>query len=677
LLALAAPAVVWGITELFLMFSGVVPSGRLLLRVADETGDHWMVNPHYGRVLFQKVGAPLPQNVWVPVEKRPGVRRVVLIGASAAQGYPSPDFSMARVLEAYWNHRVPDQPIAVVDLTMTGINSHVLRRWVRAAGRLDPDMILVYGGHNEVIGPFGPAAVLGRPWQRIEVIRFLMALRETRVGVALQALVSRAAVSSGGTEPAIWRGLGAFGQMRLRHDDPRLDVVERHARRNFADMVRWAVRHDVPLGVIAPASNLKDWPPLHSPPAVVALSDALARERQGETVSFVSGWQAYQFARLLEQRGKTETAWRYYLLARDLDAHRYRADQRVVDAQAEAVAGAGDAGVVFVDGNRALRQGGGDAVEDAALFLEHVHLTFAGRVRLARVLSEVMAGQWGISLSAAEAAAMQQVVAEALLFTPVHERLMLEQILALVRLQPFASQPEAGQRQQRLADRIGELAALQRDQWDASAVDTAIAAAVTVRPQDPMVHVTAATRLVEQGRLEEAVAHARQALALNPYHREALHFMARTRLDERSWEEAAQLIDRLAFVAPDNPSADLLRAEWLIQQERHTAALPLLETAVAIRSVDPRLHYFRGLAYQQVGEGAAAVAAFRQCLTFDPRNAAAMARLALLLYHEAGASSQTLAEALRLIDTARMVDPDNAHVREVVAALRQAGAVLD
>jgi len=115
--------------------------------------------------LSQAMGAYLGKNVITCIRQPAQGPTFSIKGGAAGGGYsqivPMEDFNLARLVEAAWALRHPGVRIEVVNLTMTGINSHALRRFLREAMAMEPDALVLYAGHNEAIGPFGPADRFG------------------------------------------------------------------------------------------------------------------------------------------------------------------------------------------------------------------------------------------------------------------------------------------------------------------------------------------------------------------------------------------------------------------------------------------------------------------------------------------------------------------------------------
>ncbi|MBM3734935.1 MAG: tetratricopeptide repeat protein [Acidobacteria bacterium] len=283
-----------------------------------------VTNDHFGRRFFPRalVRTPLPLTVAVP--KPAGHYRVILLGESAAMGFPEPAYGVGRMLEVLLERRMRAQRVEVINASMTAINSHVLVEIAAECAGLQPDAFVVVMGNNEVVGPRGPGSVFGG---------LASAVRTLRIG---QVMADFAADRPPATE---WRGMEMFTEHQVAAADPRLDSVYAGFRANLGRIAATGRSVGAKVVVSTVPVNLKDQPPF-------AGSDAEA--------GFASG----DFRR-----------------ARDLDRLRFRADSRINAAIREV------AGAELVDAEQQFGTPGFD------LFYEHVHLRPAGNLRLALLLA--------------------------------------------------------------------------------------------------------------------------------------------------------------------------------------------------------------------------------------------------------------------------------------------------
>jgi lysophospholipase L1-like esterase len=247
ILAVLAPACVVAAGEGILRWMGV-ESAAPLIRVADERGAHWTSNPAYGRSIFPQEAGPALPPLWVPERKEAGEIRIVVLGESAAEGFPLSEFNLARVLETVVAERNPALRVRAISLAMTGVNSHQIRRLGLAAARcLDPDVVVLYAGNNEAIGPHGPAAVLPGLRRCLPLIRLQGAVREGRLAQVLDRGLRRARAAQG--KSGMWRGLDEFRGVEIAADDPRLASMYRHFEANVDDLVSALTRRGIRVAI--------------------------------------------------------------------------------------------------------------------------------------------------------------------------------------------------------------------------------------------------------------------------------------------------------------------------------------------------------------------------------------------------------------------------------------------
>ena len=176
------------------------------------------VNPEFTRFVLQRDNVDVDHRTWLVKQSSPGTLRVAFLGESAAAGYPSPDFSLARLVTVLWNDRHPEHPMESANFTSVGINSHILRVFAREASKLQQDAVVVYAGNNEAIGPFGPASVWGRQFPSTILAQASLAVRNTRIGIALSKALET--LPHGSAEPKSWRSLDEFRDVKIPADNP-------------------------------------------------------------------------------------------------------------------------------------------------------------------------------------------------------------------------------------------------------------------------------------------------------------------------------------------------------------------------------------------------------------------------------------------------------------------------
>ena len=195
-----------GLAEVLCRVIGVGHQPSFLIREFVSGQPVWESNPHFSDPFYPKGLARPPLHIQWPYAKPKNALRIVVVGGSAAQGDPNPAFGLAPILQCMVDEVWPDVSFQVVNAGLTAANSHVVREVVDGLSIAQPDIVIVYMGNNEALGPFGPA---GRSSQRapsLGRVRATIALRQMRLG---QLFLPR------GPSADSWRGLAQFAEHEL------------------------------------------------------------------------------------------------------------------------------------------------------------------------------------------------------------------------------------------------------------------------------------------------------------------------------------------------------------------------------------------------------------------------------------------------------------------------------
>jgi len=645
-LAVLAPACVVAAGEGILRWMGV-ESAAPLIRVADERGAHWTSNPAYGRSIFPQEAGPALPPLWVPDGKAAGDIRIVVLGESAAEGFPLSEFNLARVLETVVAERNPALRVRAISLAMTGINSHQIRRLGLAAARcLDPDVVVLYAGNNEAIGPHGPAAVLPG-WRRcLPLIRLQDAVREGRLAQALDRGLRRVRAAQG--QSGTWRGLDEFRGVEIAADDPRLASTYRHFEANVDDLVSALTRRGIRVAICTMGVNLNDWPPLGSePPTEAAAPPEMIR----------SAAQAYRTAETLAQAGERSAAWPWWRRACDLDLIRFRADSRINGAlRARGAAGPADR-VRLVDVDRALHEddpGGGD---DRRWFYEHVHLTLPGRIAVAGQIADALSAAGWVAAPRRASADEVADVQRALAFAPADEARALSGIRDMYRWPLFAEQMHA---RERMADLENRIQAQQAEwaQWDVARLRSQWDEIRRRRPVDGWAAQLLGDHLLALGDAAAALAASEAALEANPTLNHARANAARAGLRLGRMERAREHAEIGLQREPDDPELLAVRGEAALRDRHWPEAERDLAQAHRLRPKDLGVIIDLARLAEARGEARAAEAHYRQGLDISPKSAHLLNNLALLRLADPAGSDEALALATRAAE----VDPESPYV---------------
>jgi tetratricopeptide (TPR) repeat protein len=600
--------------ELLLRAAGYGVPVDFVLRQEVRGETRYLSNPRFTWLFFDPAVARVAPPFSLAVRKPPGAVRVFVLGSSAAQGDPEPGFGLARVLEVLLRDQHPGVEIEVVNAAATAVNSHYVYAAARAAIRLEPDVLVVYAGNNEVVGPYGAGTVLTAAAPPLPLVRASLAARETRLGQLVGNAVRAAGKSLGrGQAPGAWRGMEMFLENEMRPGDPALERAYRNYEGNLADTCRVARSAGVPVVLSTVAVNLRSGGPFASPEAV----------------------ERYRHGREALRLGRDDEARRLLAEARDLDTLRFRADTRTNAIVREV---ARREGARLVDAEEMLARQSPHGMPGDESFLDHVHLTLHGNYLLGVALLE------GVREVLPEAVRRQASVrpplgeeetARRLVYTELDRYRIAETMQERLRDAPFTNQPDHAQHVRRFADELASL----RARGEAGGVDAAVKEFEQALAGDrPHASVRERYAAVERrlGNAAAAAAHLEILTEEYPQY-PAFHLqLSRARRDAGRFAEARAELQKVLDYQPD-------------------AAVTLVELA--------RLELMQG-------RTAEATRAARRAAALDPRDANALNVLAASLCPRRQCGPRERAEAVSLLTRALEIAPESEAIRRDLEALR-------
>ncbi|MBU6183244.1 MAG: tetratricopeptide repeat protein [Verrucomicrobia bacterium] len=601
----------------------------------------------------------------MPVERTPGRLRVVMLGESAAGGFPLDEYNLGRMTRVLWDERFPGEPMEMATVAMVGINSHILRVFAREAMQLKPDVVVLYIGHNEVIGPYGPVSKFAGALPSENLAQLSLWVRNTRTGRAIESGLENAArLTRSAGQNSSWIGLDEFGNSRIPADDPSLDRMLGQTRGNLRAIIRTALDHGSKVLVCVPAVNLTDWPP----PASAAGTEE------------ISARAAYAKARELEAAGRREEAWKYYRRACDLDLLRLRADSRVRQLQRDLVAEFNTPDVAMVDADFWMHEWNPVFRSDADYFLEHVHLTFEGRVAVTSLIVDGIAELTGRSPQLGVGRGDYSGIDDwwrslpqrnehartALLFTEYDEGRMWGSIEKLLGMHVFDGLSDRDERRAAAKKRSEVLQATAHEQLDQERIRSAYAEALKWNSDEWVDHSAAQLwSFAENGR--EFWQALEAAHGKYPFFRLAHYQMASRATRQKSYEEALEHVRALEGMRDSEDIVPMLYGEIYWASGKPAQAIPFLERHASHLPKDYVRWFNLGMACQLAGRPADAAKAYRRALDADPENVMVRGALAKLLIDQDRPTRPDLLEALKLSREMLVQQPDNLDARLVLA----------
>jgi tetratricopeptide (TPR) repeat protein len=680
---LAAPVLLLVLPELVLRAVGYGYPTSFFVPIAGQAAV--TTNDCFGYRFFHPAMTRSPVVCRTPVAKPAGTYRIFIIGSSAARGTPDAAFGVGRCMEAMLRERYPGAAFEVINTGMAAINSHVALPIAEDCAALGGDLLVIYMGNNEVIGPYGPAAAPGaRPVARA-LVRLGIRVRETKLGqLAADVLGARR------DAPTQWSGMAMFAENRVAADDARLPDVYASFRANLEAMVDVAAGAGIPALLCTVPVNLKDCAPFASlhraglaEDETKRWDDAYARGEERERAGDPAGAEAcYLEARAIDARyaalefrlgraclalGRREEARAHYLQALELDALRFRADAAINGAIRE-VARRRGADLVDAAEYLAAHDAAESGIVGNALLYEHVHLNFDGLYLFARAALEKIEALLPAAVKTRAAAGSgwcsRERCAELLAFTEYEALRSREEILEIVSAPPFTGQERQAETLAEYRRVVDDLRVRADGAEGARRTAESLRAALRERPDDILWAKKLAERLFAAGDHAGGIAETRRLMERVPglaaWHA-ALARMLRDAGDAKGAEAEYRTAIALRPRSPDAHGARNELGRMFLERGAPAEAAGLFEAAVAYSPGSSSGYANLGGAYAALGRAADAERALRCALQFEPRNARAQFNLAAVIVKDG-----RVEEAQRLLRSAVETEPDFAEAHDAL-----------
>ncbi len=323
--------------------------------------------------------------------------RIVCLGESSMFGTPyQMTANIPGIIRKQLRHLYPDREFEVLNLGASAINSNVIADLAKQVTTIEPDLVLLYVGHNEFYGPDGAGASF------IErQVPGLTAIKYHAKELSLMALVER--ILTPKTPSGVLHEPNLMRQVSQEYTVPlESDTAERIFgiyESNLRKIIILFRENNIPLIVSDVTSNLL-FPPFvsdsipHAPNAraeIHAAEDLAAQQRAPEALEKLYRLRAldstnaavnFTIGTIKLKQGKVEPARFYLRLARDNDLLKFRAPERTNEITRNVCRGLGIP-LVSSDSLFLFMSPGG--VPGNELFWEHLHPTARGYFEIANL----------------------------------------------------------------------------------------------------------------------------------------------------------------------------------------------------------------------------------------------------------------------------------------------------
>lgn len=341
-------------------------------------------------------------------QKPQNTLRIVAMGGSSSAGFPYGRFGApAGILQHRLKGLYPEQKIEVINVSMSSINTYMLRDFVDEVLDIQPDAIYMYAGHNEYLGVMG----VGSSYQGLGshgLNLLYLSLKEWRIVQLMQAVIlalldNQAHESATANTRTVMASIAK--NQSIAFESPAYMAGINQFSDNLKHIVTQFDSVGLPVFLSTIASNDRDQAPFNS---TYTLPTAAANELDSDTTSLTqlqSLYQQHSYHALvnyrygqallntlpLQQSTNLTKAKQYLTTARNLDGLRFRAPEHfnaiITDIAQQ------HPNVHLVAGKEALIEASTDGVIGNELMLEHLHPNAKGYTLLAHSALKAMIEQ--------------------------------------------------------------------------------------------------------------------------------------------------------------------------------------------------------------------------------------------------------------------------------------------
>ena len=436
-----------------LSFVALFEAGLWLVSVGPDdalfvaSDSSYRINPQAARRFFPRQYVRLaPGQDRFARDKDARAFRVFALGASTLLGFPNPAYtSFPNFLQQMLADAYSEREVEVVNCGVTAINSFVVREFVEEVVEHEPDLVLIYAGHNEFVGPYGAATPFVRLSGNWSFIQLQMFLQRTKTYYLLDSLLHYVAAALRPAAPAESFGVHLV-QREIYLEDEAHRQTEAHYQRNMAEIVEALREREVPVALCTLVSNLAGFYPLRSQGPVPP--DATSADYPQHAALHFDAGLAHQAA------GDSAQALAAFVRARDLDGIRLRASSpfnRTIRALAA------ESGVILIDVEQAFAAHAPAGLVGDELITEYLHPTVWGHYLIAQtVMTSLFAREDVVGLAEGRADALDDFAGYCRrLGYGVRERVLARNdLILLLKNMPYAERPPI--LEQRLAHLVGE-----------------------------------------------------------------------------------------------------------------------------------------------------------------------------------------------------------------------------
>ncbi|KPL08323.1 hypothetical protein AMJ86_01035 [bacterium SM23_57] len=348
-------------------------------------------------------------------EKSPNTYRIFCLGGSTTAGFPFQyNATFPSLLKDRLDVLFPRKNIEVINVGISAINSYSVLDFVKELAQYDPDLFLIYMGHNEFYGALGIGSTQqigqNRNWvlfyMKLQKIRLFNLVRDLIGG--FQGIFNGTSIESIQDQTLMARVVGNqyiglhSREYRIARDyfaknlEGIIKIAQKAGARVIASELVWNLTDQEPFSLQFSSKTQEiqqqRWRAYMDAGYDLEKSgrpnEALIQYHKAEKVDPAPAILYFRRAKCLQMTGNAEIAKKEYIKAKDADVLRFRASSDFDNVIREVCE---RNHVPVIELEKVFAPYCRDKILDRTLFTDHLHPNFPGYFWMAKAFCETMA----------------------------------------------------------------------------------------------------------------------------------------------------------------------------------------------------------------------------------------------------------------------------------------------
>lgn len=415
LILIAIPFIILLLLELALRVSSFGNEYPLFIeksKTVSQSAEYLQPNPKViNRYFSNEKLAPnvSPDTVYFKKEKSKDSFRIFIQGGSTAAGFPYGRWgSLQGMLEQRFKRLYPNKEIEIINTAMAAVNSYTLLDFVDEIIEQQPDLVLIYAGHNEYLGIMGVGSAFAakggrlatllhltfKNWRLYQLLQQFYTLafaddtqltKENKTLMSQVAKEKEIAFGSDLYQQGIEQFIGNMSLILEKYQAAKIPVVLGNLVSNESGQIPFSSVENVDWQAYKNSLNIED-----ATAKILQLNNIAPQDKKAKDY--------YQLALNFQLLSRYKEAKQAFILAKDHDLLRFRAPSQfteVINKLAEKY------GTGLVDVQAAFNDNSVNNIVGNELILEHLHPTVEGYFLLAEAYGELIVERNYINLPSA------------------------------------------------------------------------------------------------------------------------------------------------------------------------------------------------------------------------------------------------------------------------------------